>query len=88
MNNFIIENNFLVLSKSIKQTKAGSDGTRKEYGSISLYCTDTDEFQKIFIFENYKDILAKYDTNKSYKIKLQVSNYEKDGKMKTSIKFM
>ncbi len=89
MSNFIIENNFLVLNKAIKQTRKGADGTQREYGSVSLYCPDTDEFQKIYVFENYKEILNRYDTMKQYKIKLQVSNYiDKDGKARTNIKFM
>lgn len=89
MNNFIIENNFLVLNKSIKQTRKAADGTQKEYGSISLYCQDTDEFQKVIVFDKYREILARYDTMKSYKIKLQISYYtDKNGNSKTSIKFM
>lgn len=88
MNNFIIENDFLVLNKIVKQSKSDENGNKKNYGLISLYCKETDEFQKITIFENYNEILNKYDVMKYYKIKLQVSIITKDGKTNTYIKFV
>lgn len=88
MNNFIIENNFLVLCKAIKSTKADKDGKSRQYGSISLYCPDTDEFQKIMIFENYNNILARYDVNKTYKMKIRVAIVTKDGQSKTYMEIL
>lgn len=88
MNKFIIENDFLVLNKSIKQTNEDEKGNKKEYGTISLYCKETDEYQRIMIFDKYKEILNKYDVMKFYKIKLQVSIVTKDGKSNTYIKFV
>ena len=83
MNNFIIENNFLVLCKAIKNTKPDKEGKSRQYGSISLYCPDTDEFQKIMVFENYNNILSRYDVNKTYKMKIKVAIVIKDGVSKT-----
>lgn len=88
MNNFIIESQFLVLSKSIKTSKKDNEGKSKEYGSISLYCPDTDEFQKIMIFDNYSSILQRYDTMKKYTIKIRVSIVTKDGLSKTYMEIL
>ena len=88
MNNFIIENHFLVLAKSIKNSKPDKDGKVKQYGVISLYCPDTDEFQKITIFDNYSNILQRYDSMKSYKMKIKVSIVTKDGLSKTYMEIL
>lgn len=88
MNNFIIENNFLVLCKALRNTRPDNEGKSKQYGSISLYCPDTDEFQKITIFDNYNEILTRYDVNKTYKMKLKVSIVTKDGLSKTYIEIL
>ena len=88
MNKFIIEDNLLVLKKSINTTKKDASENCREYGSISLYCPDTDEFQRILIYENYKEILSRYETNKISKMKLQVNIVTKDGKSATYIKIL
>lgn len=88
MNKFIIEDNFLVLKKSINMSKKDQNGNCREYGSISLYCPSTDEFQRILIYENYKEILSKYETNRVFKMKLQVNIVTKDGKSATYIKIL
>lgn len=79
MTKFIAKKNLLVLSKSIKQTKKSDDGTYKEYGSISLYDKDADEFFKITIFDRFNDILNRYEIMKSYNIDVQISIINKDG---------
>lgn len=80
MTKFVAKKNLLVLSKSVKQTKKGVDGSYKEYGSISLYDKDADEFFKITIFDNFNNVLSRYDVLKSYNMEIQVSIFEKDGK--------
>lgn len=88
MNNFIIENQFLVLAKGIKTSKPDKEGKSKQYGSISLYCPDTDEFQKIMVFDNYNNILQRYDSMKTYKMKIRVSIVTKDGLSKTYMEIL
>lgn len=89
MNNFIIEHDFLVLNKSIKETtKEDEKGNKRKYGTISLYRKETDEYQKIMIFDKYDEILNKYEPMRTYKIKLQVTIVTKDGKSNTYIKFV
>ncbi len=79
MTKFIAKKNLLVLSKNIKQTKKDDNGSYKEYGSISLYDKDADEFFKITIFDKYNDILNRYDLMKSYNIDVQIVIINKDG---------
>ena len=88
MNNFIVENNFLVLCKSIKNTRPDKEGKSRQYATISLYCPDTDEFQKIMVFDNYNSILNRYEINKTYKMKIHVSISTKDGVSKTYMEIL
>lgn len=69
MDKFIIDGNFLVLSKNLKKSKDG-----KEYFSLSLYDKNQDGFERILVFD--KNIFDRYEVNKSYNIKIEVSFYE------------
>lgn len=78
MSNFLVSDTFLILNKSVRQTKKDETGNSKKYGSMSVYCANTDEFTKIMIFDDYENVLARYETGKAYQLKLRISI--RDGK--------
>lgn len=80
MNKFIIKNNYLVLNKSIKETKANDKGEKKRYYTISLYDKTNDGFEIIPIFE--KDTYDKYEINKTYEISIEVTFYNNIKRLK------
>lgn len=68
MDKFIIDGNYLVLSKDVKKSK-----DNKDYFSISLYDKANDGFEKILLFD--KNIFERYDVMKTYNIKIEVTFY-------------
>lgn len=76
MNKFIIKDKFLVLSKSIKATRPNQEtGLSRNYGSISLYCPNTDEFEKVVVFDEFEKILARYESMKIYDMQIEANFY-------------
>ena len=88
MNNFIIDDDFLVLNKCIKTTKKDANGNCREYGSIDLYSNKNAEFERVLIFENYKEILDRYSVGKVHRIRLQISIITKNDKSTTYLKIL
>ena len=68
MDKFIIDGNYLVLSKDVKKSK-----DNKDYFSISLYDKVNDGFEKILLFD--KNIFERYDVMKTYNMKIEVTFY-------------
>ena len=75
MDKFIIDGNFFVLAKNLKKTKDG-----KEYYASSLYDKAQDGFEKILVFD--KAIFDRYEVNKTYNIRLEVSFYNNVKRLK------
>ncbi len=80
MNTFYSEDDYLVLAKSLKSTKKDEKGISRQYGSISLYSPKNDNFLRVSIFDNYQEILSKYEVNKIQKIRLQITTDVQNGK--------